>query len=51
MEAGPSKEDEGFDVLGDDGDDEEAEQIKAERVAGYDARKANKPKAIAKARI
>ncbi|KAB5595709.1 Elongation factor 1-beta [Ceratobasidium theobromae] len=42
-------EEEDIDLFGDDDeDDEEAERLKAERVAEYNARKANKPKTIAK---
>ncbi|CAE7222082.1 unnamed protein product [Rhizoctonia solani] len=42
------EEDEDIDLFGEDEDDEEAERVKAERVAEYNARKANKPKTIAK---
>ncbi|KDR78267.1 hypothetical protein GALMADRAFT_65413 [Galerina marginata CBS 339.88] len=42
-------EDDEIDLFGsDDEDDGEAERIKAERVAAYNAKKANKPKTIAK---
>lgn len=44
-----AEEDEEIDLFGDDEEeDEEAERIKAERVAAYNAKKANKPKAAAK---
>ncbi|KAF8583510.1 hypothetical protein K439DRAFT_1634345 [Ramaria rubella] len=42
-------EDEDIDLFGeDDEEDAEAERVKAERVAAYNAKKANKPKTIAK---
>lgn len=42
-------DDDDIDLFGsDDEDDAEAERIKAERVAAYNAKKANKPKTIAK---
>ncbi|CAE6380541.1 unnamed protein product [Rhizoctonia solani] len=41
-------DDDDIDLFGEDEDDEEAERLKAERVAEYNARKANKPKTIAK---
>lgn len=42
-------EDDDIDLFGEDEEeDEEAERIKAERVAAYAAKKANKPKTIAK---
>lgn len=41
-------EEEDIDLFGSDEEDEEAEKLKAERVAAYNARKANKPKTIAK---
>ena len=44
-----AEEDEEIDLFGEDDEvDEEAERIKAERVAAYNAKKANKPKTIAK---
>ncbi|CAE6340660.1 unnamed protein product [Rhizoctonia solani] len=46
-DAGGDDDDE-IDLFGEDDDDEEAERLKAERVAEYNARKANKPKTIAK---
>ncbi|KZT22998.1 hypothetical protein NEOLEDRAFT_1070186 [Neolentinus lepideus HHB14362 ss-1] len=43
------EEDDEVDLFGsDDEDDEEAERVKAERVAAYNAKKANKPKTVAK---
>ncbi|KAF8531219.1 hypothetical protein JB92DRAFT_184530 [Gautieria morchelliformis] len=43
------EEDEEIDLFGeDDEEDAEAERVKAERVAAYNAKKANKPKTIAK---
>jgi elongation factor 1-beta len=51
-EAAPAtaaEDDDDVDLFGsDDEDDAEAERIKAERVAAYNAKKANKPKTIAK---
>ncbi|KAK3805485.1 MAG: hypothetical protein J3Q66DRAFT_360081 [Benniella sp.] len=47
--AAAAEDDDEVDLFGsDDEDDEEAERIKAERVKEYEARKANKPKTIAK---
>ncbi|KDQ08908.1 hypothetical protein BOTBODRAFT_138252 [Botryobasidium botryosum FD-172 SS1] len=49
--AAPAAEEEDDDLFGSDvrdEDDEEAERVKAERVAAYQAKKANKPKTIAK---
>ncbi|KAJ1309485.1 hypothetical protein OPQ81_006260 [Rhizoctonia solani] len=46
--AAAADDDEDIDLFGEDEDDAEAERIKAERVAEYNARKANKPKTIAK---
>lgn len=44
-----AEEDDEVDLFGSDDEvDEEAERIKAERVAAYAAKKANKPKTIAK---
>ncbi|KAJ3997485.1 hypothetical protein F5050DRAFT_1751526 [Lentinula boryana] len=44
-----AEEDDEIDLFGEDEDeDAEAERIKAERVAAYNAKKANKPKTIAK---
>jgi len=44
-----TEEDDDVDLFGSDDEvDEEAERIKAERVAAYAAKKANKPKTIAK---
>lgn len=44
-------EDEEIDLFGsDEEDDADAERVKAERVAEYNAKKANKPKTIAKVR-
>ena len=44
-----SEEDEEIDLFGDDEEeDAEAERVKAERVAAYNAKKANKPKTVAK---
>jgi elongation factor 1-beta len=43
------EEDEEIDLFGDDDEeDAEAERVKAERVAAYNEKKANKPKTIAK---
>jgi elongation factor 1-beta len=43
------EEDDEIDLFGEDDDeDAEAEKIKAERVAAYNAKKANKPKTVAK---
>ncbi len=44
------EDDDEVDLFGDDDEEEdaEAERIKAERVAAYNAKKANKPKTIAK---
>lgn len=43
--------DDDIDLFGsDEEDDAEAEKVKAERVAAYNAKKANKPKTIAKVR-
>lgn len=48
-EVAEEKEEEDIDLFGsDDEENAEAERIKAERVAAYNARKANKPKAVAK---
>jgi len=46
-------DDDDFDLFGDDGedDDEEAERVKAERVKAYEAKKANKPKVVAKSSL
>ena len=47
--AAAADEDEDIDLFGsDEEDDAEAERIKAERVAAYNAKKANKPKTVAK---
>ncbi|CAE6510776.1 unnamed protein product [Rhizoctonia solani] len=47
--AAAADDDDDVDLFGeDDEDDAEAERVKAERVAEYNARKANKPKTIAK---
>lgn len=47
--AAAAEDDDEVDLFGsDDEEDEEAERIKAERVKEYEARKANKPKTIAK---
>jgi len=48
--APPAEEDDEVDLFGEDDeeDDAEAERVKAERVAAYNAKKANKPKTIAK---
>jgi elongation factor 1-beta len=48
--AAPVEEDDDdeVDLFGDDDDDAEAERVKAERVAAYNAKKANKPKTVAK---
>ncbi|KJA24964.1 hypothetical protein HYPSUDRAFT_65263 [Hypholoma sublateritium FD-334 SS-4] len=48
--AAEADEDDEIDLFGsdDEADDAEAERIKAERVAAYNAKKANKPKTIAK---
>ncbi|KAF8521124.1 hypothetical protein BU17DRAFT_75515 [Hysterangium stoloniferum] len=48
--AAAEEEDEEIDLFGDDDDEEDAEveRLKAERVAAYNAKKANKPKTIAK---
>lgn len=44
-----TEEDDEIDLFGEEEEvDEEAEKIKAERVAAYNAKKANKPKTIAK---
>ncbi|KAH0834089.1 hypothetical protein J3R83DRAFT_11374 [Lanmaoa asiatica] len=43
-----AEEDEEIDLFGEEEEDEEAERIKAERVAAYNAKKANKPKTVAK---
>ena len=45
-----AEEDDEIDLFGDDDEEEdaEAEKVKAERVAAYNAKKANKPKAVAK---
>ncbi|KAJ4480897.1 hypothetical protein J3R30DRAFT_3462188 [Lentinula aciculospora] len=44
-----AEEDDEIDLFGEDEDeDAEAERVKAERVAAYNAKKANKPKTIAK---
>ena len=46
-----AEEDDEIDLFGDDEEeDAEAERIKAERVAAYNAKKANKPKTVAKVR-
>ena len=45
----PAEDEDEVDLFGsDDEEDAEAERIKAERVAAYNAKKANKPKAVAK---
>lgn len=45
-------DDDEIDLFGEDEEeDAEAERIKAERVAAYNAKKANKPKAVAKVRV
>lgn len=47
--AAAEEDDDEVDLFGsDDEDDAETERIKAERVAAYNAKKANKPKTIAK---
>lgn len=46
-----AEEEEDIDLFGEDEVDEEAERLKAERVAAYNAKKANKPKAAAKVHI
>jgi elongation factor 1-beta len=47
-----AEDDDEIDLFGSDDEvDEEAERIKAERVAAYNAKKANKPKTAAKVRI
>ncbi|KAK7045410.1 Translation elongation factor 1 beta [Paramarasmius palmivorus] len=48
--AAAAEEEDEIDLFGDDDEEEdaEAERIKAERVAAYNAKKANKPKTIAK---
>jgi elongation factor 1-beta len=49
--ADAAEEDDEVDLFGDDDeDDAEAERVKAERVAAYNAKKAEKPKAAAKVR-
>ncbi|BGP18267.1 hypothetical protein JCM10213_007898 [Rhodosporidiobolus nylandii] len=46
------KEEEDIDLFGsDEEEDAEAEKLKAERVAAYNAKKANKPKTIAKSLV
>ncbi|KAI9244546.1 hypothetical protein BY458DRAFT_485441 [Sporodiniella umbellata] len=51
-EAAPAEDEEDIDLFGsDEEEDAEAERIKAQRVAEYNARKANKPKTIAKTTI
>ena len=48
-EAAAEEEEEDIDLFGEDEEeDAEAEKVKAERVAAYNAKKANKPKTIAK---
>ncbi|KAI6002234.1 hypothetical protein F5J12DRAFT_894313 [Pisolithus orientalis] len=49
-EAAEGEEEEDIDLFGsgDEEEDAEAERLKAERVAAYNARKANKPKTVAK---
>lgn len=53
--AAPAKaedDDDEVDLFGsDDEEDAEAERVKAERVAAYNAKKANKPKTVAKVRL
>ncbi|BGP18251.1 hypothetical protein JCM10213_007881 [Rhodosporidiobolus nylandii] len=50
--AAAEEEDDDIDLFGsDDEDDAEAEKLKAERVAAYNAKKANKPKTIAKSLV
>ncbi|EIN05277.1 hypothetical protein PUNSTDRAFT_92151 [Punctularia strigosozonata HHB-11173 SS5] len=50
--AAAEEEEEEIDLFGeDDEEDAEAERIKAERVAAYNAKKANKPKTIAKSLV
>lgn len=44
-------DDDEVDLFGSDEEDEEAERIKAERVKAYEAKKAAKPKTIAKVRL
>ncbi|KAG8962801.1 Translation elongation factor 1 beta [Tulasnella sp. 419] len=46
--SGGDDDDDEIDLFGSDEDDDEAERLKAERVAAYNAKKANKPKTIAK---
>ena len=47
--AAAAEDDDEIDLFGEEEEvDEEAERIKAERVAAYNAKKANKPKTIAK---
>lgn len=47
--AAPDEEDDEVDLFGEDEEeDAEAEKVKAERIAAYNAKKANKPKAAAK---
>ncbi|OBZ84706.1 Elongation factor 1-beta, partial [Choanephora cucurbitarum] len=53
-EAAPAEEDEDdIDLFGSDDEevDEEAERVKAQRIAEYNAKKANKPKTIAKTTV
>lgn len=50
--AAAAEDDDDLDLFGsDDEEDAEAERIKAERLAAYQAKKANKPKVIAKSSI
>jgi elongation factor 1-beta len=46
--AAAEEDDDEIDLFGEDEDDAETERIKAERVAAYNEKKANKPKTIAK---
>ena len=49
--AAADDDDDEVDLFGSDEEDEEAERIKAERVKAYEAKKAAKPKTIAKVRL
>lgn len=49
--ADAAEEEEEVDLFADEEEDEDAERLKAERVAAYNAKKAGKPKAAAKVRL
>eukprot|EP00127_Corallochytrium_limacisporum_P005138 Clim_evm44s199 gene=Clim_evmTU44s199 len=47
----PTVEEDDIDLFGDDGDDAEAEALKAERIKAYEEKKAKKPAVVAKSSL